>query len=107
VLPQGVFLGWARREARLVLGVPPDCTWSVSKAASRVLLSELWRSVSGVCLFRGLRKRERRTMPAQRFETIAQACERTGLSRNTLRRRIATGELPAFMAGRRILRAPS
>ena len=43
-------------------------------------------------------------MPAQRFETLAQACERTGLSRNTLRRRIASGELPAFMSGRRILR---
>ncbi len=43
-------------------------------------------------------------MPTQRFETLAQACERTGLSRNTLRRRIASGELPAFMAGRRILR---
>ena len=43
-------------------------------------------------------------MPTQRSETIAQACERTGISRNTLRRRIASGELPAFMTGRRILR---
>lgn len=43
-------------------------------------------------------------MPTQRFETLAQACERTGLSRNTLRRRIASGDLPAFMVGRRILR---
>jgi excisionase family DNA binding protein len=43
-------------------------------------------------------------VPAQRYETIAQACERTGISRNTLRRRIASGELPAFMTGRRILR---
>lgn len=43
-------------------------------------------------------------MPTQRYETIAQAFERTGISRNTLRRRIATGELPAFMTGRRILR---
>lgn len=41
-------------------------------------------------------------MPAQRYETLAQACERTGISRNTLRRRIASGELPAFMTGRRI-----
>lgn len=43
-------------------------------------------------------------MPAQRYETLTQACERTGISRNTLRRRIASGELPAFMTGRRILR---
>lgn len=43
-------------------------------------------------------------MPSQRFESLIQAAERTGISRNTLRRRIAAGELPAFMTGRRILR---
>ncbi len=43
-------------------------------------------------------------MPSQRFESLIQAAERTGISRNTLRRRIAAGELQAFMTGRRILR---
>jgi excisionase family DNA binding protein len=43
-------------------------------------------------------------MTTQRYETLAEAAERTGISRNTLRRRIASGELPAYMTGRRILR---
>lgn len=43
-------------------------------------------------------------MSAQHYETLAEASERTGISRNTLRRRIASGDLPAYMTGRRILR---
>ncbi len=43
-------------------------------------------------------------MSSQCFETLRQAAERTGISRYTLRRRIATGELQAFMTGPRILR---
>lgn len=43
-------------------------------------------------------------MATQEFESLLQAAKRTGLSRNTLRRRIASGDLPAFMSGRRILR---
>ena len=40
----------------------------------------------------------------QRFETLSQAAQRTGISTWTLRRRIATGELRAFVSGRRIIR---
>lgn len=43
-------------------------------------------------------------MPAQRYESLAQAAERTGISRRTLRRRIAAGELPVFANGRRLIR---
>lgn len=43
-------------------------------------------------------------MAAQRYESLAQAAERTGISLRTLRRRVASGELPAFVTGRRILR---
>ncbi|HEY3546435.1 MAG TPA: helix-turn-helix domain-containing protein [Propionicimonas sp.] len=43
-------------------------------------------------------------MAAQHYESLAQAAERTGISLRTLRRRIASGELPAFASGRRILR---
>lgn len=39
-----------------------------------------------------------------RFETLAQAASRVGVSVWTLRRRIAAGELAAYMAGSRILR---
>ena len=38
------------------------------------------------------------------FESVAQAAQRTGVSVWTLRRRIASGELIAYTAGRRILR---
>ena len=40
----------------------------------------------------------------RQFETLAQAAERTGLSIRTLRRRIATGALPAYRSGPRVLR---
>lgn len=43
-------------------------------------------------------------MATQHYESLAQAAERTGISLRTLRRRIATGELPAFATGKRILR---
>ena len=43
-------------------------------------------------------------MELQRYESLAQAAERTGISRKTLRRRIASGQLPVFSSGRRILR---
>ena len=43
-------------------------------------------------------------MSLQRYESLSQAAERTGISSRTLRRRIAAGELPAFSTGRRILR---
>lgn len=43
-------------------------------------------------------------MHTQRYETLAQAADRTGLSKHTLRRRIAAGDLPAFRSGRRIVR---
>lgn len=45
-----------------------------------------------------------RTDMAQQYETLAEAAERTGISQRTLRRRIAAGDLPAFVSGRRILR---
>lgn len=40
----------------------------------------------------------------QKVETLAQAAARTGISKWTLRRRIAAGELRAFVSGRRIIR---
>lgn len=43
-------------------------------------------------------------MQAQRYESLAQASERTGISLRTLRRRIAAVELPVFASGRRLLR---
>lgn len=43
-------------------------------------------------------------MDKQRFESLAQAAERTGISQRTLRRRIAAGLLPAFNNGCRIVR---
>lgn len=43
-------------------------------------------------------------MELQHYESLAQAAERTGISRKTLRRRIASGQLPVFSSGRRILR---
>jgi len=42
----------------------------------------------------GLRKEI--TMELQRCESLAQAAERAGISRKTLRRRIASGQLPVF-----------
>lgn len=35
-------------------------------------------------------------MTLQRYESLAQAAERTGIGRKTLRRRIASGQLPVF-----------
>ena len=43
-------------------------------------------------------------MAPQRYESLAQAAERTGISPKTLRRRIAAGQLPVYSCGRRILR---
>ncbi|HOB06247.1 MAG TPA: helix-turn-helix domain-containing protein [Propionibacteriaceae bacterium] len=43
-------------------------------------------------------------MERQQYESVTQAAERTGMSKVTLRRRIADGELPAFRTGRRIIR---
>ncbi len=43
-------------------------------------------------------------MELQRYESLGQAAERTGLSKVTLRRRIAAGDLQAFRSGRRVLR---
>ncbi len=40
----------------------------------------------------------------RRYESLAQAADRTGVSTRTLRRRIAAGELRAFRAGSRIIR---
>ena len=53
-------------------------------------------------ILKGLRKEF--TMELQRYESLAQAAERTGISRKTLRRRIASSQLPVFSSGRRILR---
>lgn len=44
------------------------------------------------------------TSTARRYESLAQAAERTGVSSRTLRRRIASGQLTAFRAGPRIIR---
>ena len=38
------------------------------------------------------------------YETLNQAAERTGISKVTLRRRIASGHLPAYRAGARLIR---
>ena len=38
------------------------------------------------------------------FISLSAAADMLGISVHTLRRRIATGELPAFRAGRRIIR---
>lgn len=43
-------------------------------------------------------------MTNQRYESLAQAAARTGLSTRTLRRRISMGMLPAFTSGRRTIR---
>lgn len=40
----------------------------------------------------------------RRYETLAAAAERTGLSVKTLRRRIAEGRLPAYRSGPRCIR---
>ena len=44
------------------------------------------------------------TSPVRRYESLAQAAERTGVSSRTLRRRIAGGQLTAFRVGPRIIR---
>lgn len=43
----------------------------------------------------------------RRFESLAQAAERTGLSVRTLRRRIIAGELAAYRNGARLIRLDS
>lgn len=40
----------------------------------------------------------------QRFESLSDAAERTGISIPTLRRRIANGQLAAYRSGPRVLR---
>lgn len=40
----------------------------------------------------------------RRFESLATAAERTGMSTRTLRRRIADGSLPAYRSGPRVIR---
>ncbi len=40
----------------------------------------------------------------QQFESLSEAAERTGLSIQTLRRRIANGQLAAYRSGPRVLR---
>lgn len=42
----------------------------------------------------------------QRYETLKQAAERTGLTERTLRRRIADGALTAYRSGRAIRLRP-
>ncbi len=44
------------------------------------------------------------TSTGRRYESLAEAAERTGLSTRTLRRRIAEGSLRAYRVGPRILR---
>ncbi|WP_131104394.1 excisionase family DNA-binding protein [Ornithinimicrobium sufpigmenti] len=44
------------------------------------------------------------TSAPRRYETLAAAADRTGISTRTLRRRIADGSLPAYRTGRRIIR---
>lgn len=44
------------------------------------------------------------TIGGARLMSIAQAAELLGLSTKTIRRRIATGDLPAYRAGRRVIR---
>lgn len=55
------------------------------------------------CACGGGREHNMTTTP-QRYESLAQAAEHTGISTWTLRRRIASGQLTAFTAGRRIIR---
>lgn len=43
-------------------------------------------------------------MTPKKFESLAQAAERTSLSTKTLRRRIAAGKLRAYRDGPKILR---
>ena len=43
-------------------------------------------------------------MTRRTYESLAEAAERTKMSVKTLRRRIASGELPAYRCGSRILR---
>ena len=43
-------------------------------------------------------------MPHRTYESLAEAAERTKMSVKTLRRRIASGELPAYRCGTKILR---
>lgn len=40
----------------------------------------------------------------RQFESLSEAAERTGLSVQTLRRRIASGQLTAYRSGPRVLR---
>lgn len=44
------------------------------------------------------------TTSRRRFESLADAAERTGLSTRTLRRRISEGLLPAYRSGPRVIR---
>ena len=43
-------------------------------------------------------------MPARTYESLAHAAERAEVSVKTLRRRIATGDLPAYRCGSKLLR---
>ena len=43
-------------------------------------------------------------MATRTYESLSQAAERTQISIKTLRRRIATGDLPAYRSGPKILR---
>ena len=47
---------------------------------------------------------ERAPAEARRYESLAAAAERTGISIRTLRRRIAEGRLPAYRSGPRLIR---
>jgi excisionase family DNA binding protein len=44
------------------------------------------------------------TTESPRFETIKQAASRNAISKDTIRRRIASGELTAYRLGDRIIR---
>lgn len=44
------------------------------------------------------------TTTKRHFESLAEAAERTGISVDTLRRRIAEGRLPAYRSGPRLIR---
>jgi len=48
--------------------------------------------------------RKENHMPPKKYESLAQAAERTSLSSKTLRRRIAAGKLRAYRDGPKILR---
>lgn len=43
-------------------------------------------------------------MTSIQYESLAEAAERTGISKGTLRRRIAEGQLRVYRCGRRIIR---